>query len=120
MYIKIKFNHYLLILVLVVPCNVAILFGDFTKPEVSQTSGINIFFNLFGMTRFKDHSFTSVLDASGLSKGLFQLLKGALRRYTTLFKSTIIIVRNGENIQKTKYFEIGPIEEYLISKLVGK
>lgn len=68
-----------LIFCLVLPCNVALLLGDFTDPVVSRTSGLNVLFNIFGMPTYKHHIFTSVLD-NNFSKGLFQLLKNAIRR----------------------------------------
>lgn len=87
MFANIKLNQcgsiVLLIFCLVVPCNVAILFDDFTEP-ISRTSG-NVLYNLYGRQSYKHHILTSSLDANGFSVGLFRLLKDALRGWVYTF-----------------------------------
>lgn len=93
MFIKINSNQLnvvksfivLVIVYVVVPCNAAILVENVTDPVISRTSGLNVLYNMFGMPTYKQHSFTSILDSNEFSKGLFQLVKSAVRRCVNIY-----------------------------------
>lgn len=63
---------------LVVPCNIAILFGDHTSPIGQHSS--NIFYKILRMQPYKDHIITKILNIDEFYANLFSLTKHTLRR----------------------------------------
>lgn len=68
----------LLMFCLVVPCNIAILFGDYTAP-IDQHSN-NIFNKILRMQPYKDHIISKFLNIDEFYANLFSLTKHTLRR----------------------------------------
>lgn len=77
-----KFNQcspvVLLMFCLVVPCNIAILFGDYTHP-IDQYSS-NIFHNILRMKPYNDHIISKFLNTNDFYTSLSRLTKYAFRR----------------------------------------
>lgn len=84
MYFKIKLNQYnrvvLLMFFLVVPCNIAILFGDYTYTAPIGKYSNNIFYNILRMQPYKDHILSKLLNIEDFYANLFSLTKHAFRR----------------------------------------
>lgn len=68
----------LLMVCLVVPCNIAILFGDYTEPNGQYSH--NFLYKILRMQPYKDHIISKFLNIDEFYSNLFSLTKHTLRR----------------------------------------